>query len=103
MPHGCEVGRSETGMSLILSSLHQHPGFAATADMEEEENRHPPVKEDSARGGEKPAAEPSLEADWDQSGAFCAGQVIILVMTALFLKGEVAGLVGIVVALTNPG
>uniref|UniRef100_A0ACB8EUN4 Uncharacterized protein n=1 Tax=Sphaerodactylus townsendi TaxID=933632 RepID=A0ACB8EUN4_9SAUR len=46
--------------------------------MEEEENRHPPVREDPARGGEKPAAEPSLDADWDQSGAFCAGQVIIL-------------------------
>lgn len=59
-------------------SFRVEQGFAATADMEEEENRHPPVKEDSARGGEKPAAEPSLEADWDQSGAFCAGQVIIL-------------------------
>ncbi|XP_015264005.1 PREDICTED: splicing factor, arginine/serine-rich 19 [Gekko japonicus] len=46
--------------------------------MEEEENGHPPVREDPARGGEKPAAEPSLDADWDQSGAFCAGQVIIL-------------------------
>nr|XP_056719226.1 splicing factor, arginine/serine-rich 19 [Euleptes europaea] len=46
--------------------------------MEEEENRHPPVREDPARGGEKPAAEPALDADWDQSGAFCAGQVIIL-------------------------
>lgn len=55
--------------------------------MEEEENRHPPVREDPARGGEKPATEPSLDADWDQSGAFCAGQVIILVMTALFLQG----------------
>ncbi|XP_053118650.1 splicing factor, arginine/serine-rich 19 isoform X2 [Hemicordylus capensis] len=47
--------------------------------MEEEENRHPPVREDPpARGGEKPTTESSLDADWDQSGAFCAGQVIIL-------------------------
>ncbi|XP_054848417.1 splicing factor, arginine/serine-rich 19 isoform X2 [Eublepharis macularius] len=55
-------------------------GFTVLADMEEEEeeNRHPPVREDPARGGEKPTAEPSLDVDWDQSGAFCAGQVIIL-------------------------
>ncbi|XP_077773517.1 splicing factor, arginine/serine-rich 19 isoform X1 [Podarcis muralis] len=46
--------------------------------MEEEENRRPPVREDPARGGEKPASEPSLDADWDQSGALCAGQAIIL-------------------------
>lgn len=53
--------------------------------MEEEENRHPPVREDPTRGGEKPAAEPSLDADWDQSGAFCASQVIILVITFCFV------------------
>lgn len=67
---------------LTLFFLGGHPGFAVPADMEEEENRHPPVREDPARDGEKPAAELSLDADWDQSGAFCAGQVIILVMAA---------------------
>lgn len=66
--------------------------------MEEEENRRPPVREDPARGGEKPASEPSLDADWDQSGALCAGQAIILVMTAQFLKGLWAGVMGIGIA-----
>ncbi|XP_020649622.3 splicing factor, arginine/serine-rich 19 [Pogona vitticeps] len=46
--------------------------------MEEEENRGSPVREDPTRGGEKPASEPSLDSDWDQSGALCDGQVIIL-------------------------
>ncbi|XP_062994630.1 splicing factor, arginine/serine-rich 19 isoform X2 [Elgaria multicarinata webbii] len=46
--------------------------------MEEEENRRSPVREDPGRGGEKSASEPPLDSDWDQSGALCAGQVIIL-------------------------
>nr|XP_060636758.1 splicing factor, arginine/serine-rich 19 [Anolis sagrei ordinatus] len=45
---------------------------------EEEENPPSPVREDPVRSGERPPSEPALDSDWDQSGALCAGQVIIL-------------------------
>ncbi|XP_058035496.1 splicing factor, arginine/serine-rich 19 isoform X3 [Ahaetulla prasina] len=44
----------------------------------EEENQRSPVREGSAHSGEKPASEPSLDSDWDQSGILCIGHVIIL-------------------------
>ncbi|XP_026525420.1 splicing factor, arginine/serine-rich 19 [Notechis scutatus] len=44
----------------------------------EEENQHSPVREGSAHSGEKPASEPSLDSDWDQSGTLCIGHIIIL-------------------------
>ncbi|ETE70937.1 Splicing factor, arginine/serine-rich 19, partial [Ophiophagus hannah] len=63
--------------SAIISPRSGASRICTAADMEEE-NQRSPVREGSAHSGEKPASEPSLDSDWDQTGTLCIGHVIIL-------------------------